>query len=356
MKVTGMDGMADSAGDVRFGIVGLGHVGRQQLEAGAIAGGCRIVDVCDVDSRQRGMLESSPAGRGVRFFDALDPFLGETSADVVVLATPTATHFDLAGRIIEAGRGLLVEKPATRALDEFEKLAALAARRGRFFEVALHAAHGLDVEWLAAARRSGVPHAAGRITGFRQGFFDPYIDDGGALVSGAASLDGSWLDSGINALSVMARFLPVELLSVREARLSRVPGIAAGSLQASVDIEFPPVQAPGASSRIGTGVIETNWTLGINRKTTVLSIDWGEREILLDHSGERVLMRAAAGGGGEWGAFQVLADLCNGRPRLVNHYVGVFEDAARRFLEGTTALPEAIALHRILFAAEAWEM
>lgn len=333
---------------VRFGIVGLGHVGRQQLEAGAVARGCRIVEACDVDPCGRRAVESTKAGAGVRFFDAFDRYLAESTADIVVLATPTATHYELTSQLLEAGRGVLLEKPATRTFGELKLLAAMAARGRICFEVALHAAHGLDVEWLAAARKAGEPIVSGRISGFRQGFFDPYVDAYGVLVPGAASLEGSWLDSGINALSVLARFLPFESLAVREARLTRLPAVGAGSLQASVDIDFPRDAGPGAPARIGTGTIETNWTLGINRKATIFSIDGGEREIVLDHTGEQVLLREAEAG------VHLIADLRNGRPRLVNHYVGVFEEAARRFLAGTSALPEAIALHRVLFTADAW--
>ncbi len=49
--------------------------------------------------------------------------------DAVIVATPPALHFDMAAMAIEAGLGLLVEKPLAAYPDEAEALRALARRR-----------------------------------------------------------------------------------------------------------------------------------------------------------------------------------------------------------------------------------
>lgn len=55
--------------------------------------------------------------------------MGARDLDAVIVATPPALHFDMAAMAIEAGLGLLVEKPLTAHPDEAEALRALARRR-----------------------------------------------------------------------------------------------------------------------------------------------------------------------------------------------------------------------------------
>lgn len=57
------------------------------------------------------------------------------AVDLVVIATPTATHFDLARRVLLAGKAVVVDKPFTTTADEARELIALAAARGLFLSV-----------------------------------------------------------------------------------------------------------------------------------------------------------------------------------------------------------------------------
>ena len=66
----------------------------------------------------------------VRSTDELDELLGDPQLDAVVLATPVATHAELAVRVLQAGKHCFVEKPlATNAADAEEAVAAEAAER-----------------------------------------------------------------------------------------------------------------------------------------------------------------------------------------------------------------------------------
>ena len=50
--------------------------------------------------------------------------------DAVAIATPVATHFELARRVIESGRHVLIEKPMTSTSEESRQLIDLAASAG----------------------------------------------------------------------------------------------------------------------------------------------------------------------------------------------------------------------------------
>lgn len=60
----------------------------------------------------------------------LDLVLDDDAVDAVVVAAPTATHFELARRSLERGKHVLVEKPMAARLSEALELCELARRHG----------------------------------------------------------------------------------------------------------------------------------------------------------------------------------------------------------------------------------
>ena len=72
------------------------------------------------------------------WYPDLAAFLADPAAgtpDVVVVCTPIHTHFALASQALRAGCDVLLEKPPTSSLDEFEALLALVAEAGRSVQV-----------------------------------------------------------------------------------------------------------------------------------------------------------------------------------------------------------------------------
>jgi predicted dehydrogenase len=61
----------------------------------------------------------------------LDAVLARPDVDIVVVATPAPTHFQLAALALCADKHVLVEKPLATNLQQAEELAGLAAERGR---------------------------------------------------------------------------------------------------------------------------------------------------------------------------------------------------------------------------------
>jgi len=55
--------------------------------------------------------------------------------DLVIIASPNATHFELAALALEAGKHVVVDKPFTATVEEAERLAAMADARGLFLSV-----------------------------------------------------------------------------------------------------------------------------------------------------------------------------------------------------------------------------
>ena len=108
--------------------LGCGYWGPNLLRNFSALPGCHVRYVADASAERRTFVESNfPKTRAVESPDAVfeDP---EVAA--VVIATPAATHFELAQQALAAGKHILVEKPLATTIAEVDALARLAERRG----------------------------------------------------------------------------------------------------------------------------------------------------------------------------------------------------------------------------------
>ena len=71
----------------------------------------------------------------VPVFRDLDGMLASSPARLIVVATPNASHCELARRCLLAGRDVVVDKPFTPTSEEARALAQLASSRGRLLAV-----------------------------------------------------------------------------------------------------------------------------------------------------------------------------------------------------------------------------
>jgi predicted dehydrogenase len=71
----------------------------------------------------------------VRVTGAADEVFADPNVDLVVIATPNTTHFDLARRALLAGKHVVVDKPFTTTVAEAEELTHLAHDGGRLLSV-----------------------------------------------------------------------------------------------------------------------------------------------------------------------------------------------------------------------------
>ena len=113
---------------MRLTIIGCGLIGSKRAVAAAAH---EIVAVCDPDPERRERLAKQTSSRAVadwRETIGLD-------TDAVVIATPHDQLAQIALAAVEAGRHVLVEKPAGRRPEEIAPLVAAAAKRGRIVKV-----------------------------------------------------------------------------------------------------------------------------------------------------------------------------------------------------------------------------
>ncbi len=123
-----MDCKAAIARRLGVAVVGAGYWGPNLVRNFAAHPFCDVRWVCDLDRARA----DEVVGRHstIRTTDSLDVVLDDCDVQVVAVATPTQTHFRIAGAALRAGRHVLVEKPLAGSVGEAEDLVELADRQG----------------------------------------------------------------------------------------------------------------------------------------------------------------------------------------------------------------------------------
>jgi predicted dehydrogenase len=110
---------------IRVGLVGFGLAGRV-FHAPLISSveGLELVAVVE-----RHTDFASDRYRGITTYRSLEAMLEDASLGLLVVASPTGSHFEVARQILEAGKNVVVDKPMGVASYEIKHLMELAAAR-----------------------------------------------------------------------------------------------------------------------------------------------------------------------------------------------------------------------------------
>jgi predicted dehydrogenase len=106
--------------------LGVGYWGPNLLRNLVANKRCRVKSVVDLSSERRDYVQGLyPA---IEVSDNLENVFRDSEIDGVVIATPVATHYELAIRALESGKHILVEKPLSRSVEEVKNIGRLAAK------------------------------------------------------------------------------------------------------------------------------------------------------------------------------------------------------------------------------------
>ena len=67
----------------------------------------------------------------IKTFRSLDELLKDPSIELIVVNTPSVTHYEYAKACLDAGKNVIVEKPFTSTVQEGEELIKLAKRKNK---------------------------------------------------------------------------------------------------------------------------------------------------------------------------------------------------------------------------------
>ncbi|KOV36827.1 hypothetical protein ADK60_05830 [Streptomyces sp. XY431] len=249
---------------VRIGLVGVGIIAETHLAVLAERPDVQLEFTVDPRAVAPVVFRGRPAPHYGDLVRALD----EHRPDLVVLATPTETHAELTElTLLRSTARVLVEKPLVHdraALEALRDLDGKADVRGRVF-TAHHFAFSPEVDW--AAELLAAHPEWGPVTTVTSAFYDPYVLRGAEAF---ASYVSSWMDSGVNQLSMLTRF--VELAGLTSAEHMD------GGASAWCTVGFR------SRGETGSARLRSSWLTGASSKESCLLLGRSGVEVWIDHT------------------------------------------------------------------------
>jgi Oxidoreductase family, NAD-binding Rossmann fold len=309
--------------DKAIGLVGIGKISQVQVAALSDIPAVDVIGGCDPDSGKT--LTFRDERRPV--YTSLDELLTSRPSALIV-ATPTPTHYEICSKVLASGNRpsqIIIEKPIATSVAEVDDV--LSVRSGIEAIGLYHASHAPEVVW-AGANIEEWRKRFGDIVSYEASFADPYSVSDRQATSG---LVNSWIDSGINALSVGLRFV----------RLSSVDRLTAeDALQRSFEASLRFTEG----GREAGGTIRTDWNVSEPAKHTELGFADGTR-LYLNHQAVSGELTSA---GMVLDEFRYSGE----RPRLVAHYFNAFTSL---FVDGCGyySAEQSRHLHQLLLSTKA---
>ena len=225
-------------------VVGAGNWGKNLVgnfhALGALAG------VVELSPQLRtGIIASYP---DVPLYDNFQTALTATTATAVVIATPAATHYDLAMQAMVAGKDVFVEKPMTLTLAESIALAEYADRSDRILMVGHLLLYQPAIAWMRDYIAAGKLGSVQRVVAQR------------AKLGKVRSVENVWWSFSPHDVSVV-----LELLN--RPKLIDVQAIGCAILQAGIEDEVR-VEMTFAGQK--TAHIHASWLWPINQRGTIV--------------------------------------------------------------------------------------
>lgn len=106
---------------MNVGIAGLGHLGKIHLKLLSEIPEFKLSAIYDID---KSVMDNLIYQSNIKFCKNYNELLD--NCDVVLIITPTSSHFELASEAIKKGKHVFIEKPATSNPDETKKLIRLS--------------------------------------------------------------------------------------------------------------------------------------------------------------------------------------------------------------------------------------
>lgn len=108
---------------VKIGIIGVGHMGHYHINVLVELPEAEVVGIADIDEVRRKEIAHR---YNVKAFDDFKDLIKE--AEAVVIATPTATHYEIARKCLQEGVHTLIEKPITTDYEQAVELFEIAKK------------------------------------------------------------------------------------------------------------------------------------------------------------------------------------------------------------------------------------
>jgi predicted dehydrogenase len=195
---------------IRVGVIGYGYWGPNLVRNFMEAPGAVVVAVCD--EREDRLALAAKRYPSIVTLSRSAELIGDTTIDAIVIATPVASHFELAMKALRAGKHVLVEKPLAADSVQARLLIEEAERQHRVLMVD-HTFVYTDA--VRKIRELIAGNALGEI----------YYYDAVRVNLGLFQHDVNVIwDLAIHDLSIMDFVLPTKPVAVSATGISHIPG------------------------------------------------------------------------------------------------------------------------------------
>ena len=181
----------------RAALIGLGTIVARYKEGLLNSKAFELVALMDVSE--------TPSGRSVfpnlPFYTSLDELVKNESVDLVIISTPPATHYSLIKKCLNLDLDVIVEKPMVLKIEQVSELYSLAKEKHLCLNTSYHWQNGEEVKHFSEI------FDVSKITRIDIFVNDPY-SNGSEIFDAKIPLEGTWIDSGVNSLSLVKKWLP----------------------------------------------------------------------------------------------------------------------------------------------------
>ncbi|MFF5296511.1 Gfo/Idh/MocA family protein [Paractinoplanes globisporus] len=198
----------------KFALVGAGVIGKHHgLVMSQLADRLSLVAVADIDLPAA---EALAAERGGRPYASLNAALVAEEIDVVVVCTPTGRHGEVAIEALEAGKHVIVEKPAEVTVARTDEIIAARQKAGTLVTViSQHRFDPATEQTLAAIERGEFGRLTSGIASIDWWRGQSYYDSGGWRGTWELDGGGALMNQGVHTVDLLIAALgrPVEVFA-----------------------------------------------------------------------------------------------------------------------------------------------
>lgn len=204
------------SGRWRFAIAGAGVIGTQHAHVLAqLADAVELVAVAD-PHLERAERVAGLHGGGAKAFRSLTEALAAGDVDAVAVCTPTGTHAEVAIETLEAGRHVVIEKPAETTVERTDAIIAAQQRAGTLVTVISQHRFDRSTEVLVDAIQRGelgrLTTATASVDWWRG---QSYYDSGDWRGTWALDGGGALMNQGVHTVDLLVAAMgrPVEVFA-----------------------------------------------------------------------------------------------------------------------------------------------
>ena len=131
---------------IRFGVVGVGHIGKRHADLLSMNSDTKLVALCDIRPQSELSLDKY---HDIPFYSSMvDMLTKEPQIEVVCIATPNGLHADHALTALKAGKHIIIEKPMALSRVDCEKVLHQALHVGKQVFCVMQNRYSPPIKWL----------------------------------------------------------------------------------------------------------------------------------------------------------------------------------------------------------------